>query len=201
MGHHLHTTAPLCVPLPARRSVIRQQWQGAHTWDREVLAQTAAWRCAFSSQRVAVQRSLISQSSSKSGVTKPLPSGQYARGLFDLLFVHDFYSSPSRGTRCPVEESPPSWDTAQTLGGWSSAHMFPDSKFAKEKCVSLPTVCCAGALTAALQVPVIAGEEGLTENRSPHLGYIMQNSHLKVDMSQRWMLKFQILAVLWSCDH
>lgn len=116
----------------------------AQTWEREVLAHTAAWRCAFSSQRVALQRSLISRSFSKSGVTKPLPSGQYARGLFDLLFVHDFHSSPSRGTVCPVEESLPSWDTAQTLGGWPSAHMFLDSKFAKEKCVSLPTMCYAG---------------------------------------------------------
>lgn len=35
-------------------------------------------------------------------------------------------------------KSPPSWDTAQTLGGCSSAHMFLDSKFAKKKCMFLP---------------------------------------------------------------
>lgn len=82
----------------------------------------------------AVQRSWVSQTSSKSKVTKTLLSRQYVKGVFDLLFVHDFYLSPSR-TCCPVEDSPPSRDTAQTLGGCSSAHVFVDSKIAKEKCI------------------------------------------------------------------
>lgn len=141
MRRHPQSIASLCTSLSPWGELHAESSDEVYHSPRlgsEILAQTASSKYAFSSQMVAVQRSWVSQSSSKSGVTKPLLSGQYARGLFDLLFVHDFHSSPSRGTCCPLKESPPSRDTAQTLGGCSSAHMFLDSKFAKEKCILPP---------------------------------------------------------------
>lgn len=164
------------LPLPMRRAACREQQWGAPqpTPGKWSPGLDSLLTYVFSSQMVAVQRSWVSQSSSKSGVTKPLPSEQHARGLFDLLFVHDFHSSPSRGTCCPVEESPPSRDTAQTLGGCSSAHMFLDSKFAKVHAPS-PLLSCVmlGVLAAALQVPVVGRKEGSTQHRSSQvLGYI-----------------------------
>lgn len=144
MGHHLPITAPLCIPLSPWGELKSESSDEEPTpgkekfWLRQLPGDVhfphTGWLCR--------------------GHWYPSPPPKV--GLLNLCllasvqedclisFVHGLYSSPSRGTRCPVGESPPSWDPAQTLAGWSSAHMFLDSKFAKGKCMSLPTLCCAG---------------------------------------------------------